>query len=222
VTTSYALIVRKDKWPSYRALNDAFIRQGFPVELRKPSRSLSNDPVAYDDAAEGLGLLLEGELAEVAANIERDGDYGRDFVTTIDADLERYGASFRMQMGDAVLSIELDASMEEWIAACYLMATLVREFGAYGYEDVEHSHGGAEWADLLVKGAECRFEYGEDEPTPAAAPAVASGRAMGIGDWVGIARWVIAIAVIAYFAFSTWMKSENALERQNTAQVAQP
>jgi hypothetical protein len=222
VSVHYVLVVPKGRWPSYRALNEAFERQGFPVEIVKPERALSGEPIGYDNVSEGLALRLDGNLAEVDANIEREHDYGRDLVDFTNADLERVGATFRMAMGDSTLSIELGDSMEEWIAACYLMATLVRDFGAYGYEDDEDTHGGAAWADLLVKGAECRFDYGEDEEGKAPEPAIATKPGLGIGNVVSIARWVIALAVIAYFAISSWMKAETALERQETAQVARP
>jgi hypothetical protein len=222
VSTDYFVIVPKGRWPSYRALDDAFERQGFPVRIVRPDRSLSGEPVAAYPQSLGLKVLLEGQPVELETGVEAM-PAGSDLLTDINVDLEMHRAQRRAGEGDHLLSLVLRSSMEEWIAGCYLMAVLVREFGAHGFETDEGTSGDAEWADLLVKGAECRFNYGEDEAERSAAePPAAQASGLGIGNLVSIARWGIALAVIAYFAISTWMKADNALERQDAAQVTQP
>jgi hypothetical protein len=220
VSTDYFVIVPKGRWPSYRALNEAFERQGFPVEIVKPDRSLSAEPIAAYPQSLGLKVLLEGQPVELEAGTEVL--YESTGLHDINLDLAEHRSKHRAQSGDQLLSLVLRSSMEEWIAGCYLMAALVREFGAHGFETDEGTSGDAEWADLLVKGAECRFDYGDSQPAPLAEPVRASGRAMSIGDWVGIARWGIAILVIAYFAISSWWRAEQALDRQTAAREARP
>lgn len=221
MSTDYFVIVPKGRWPSYRALNDALERQGFPVEIIKPDRSLSAEPVAAYPQSLGLKVSLEGQTVELEAGVEALPQ-GSAALTDINRDLVEHRSQHRANGGDQLLSLVLRSSMEEWIAGCYLMAALVREFGAHGFETDEGTSGGAAWADLLVKGAECRFDYGDSQPAPLAEPAPAAGRTMSVGDWVGIARWVIAILVIAYFAISSWWRAEQALDRQTAVQAARP
>lgn len=221
MSTDYFVIVPKGRWPSYRALNDALVRQGFPVEIVKPDRSLSAEPVTTYPQSLGLKVLLEGQPVELETGVEAmEPDSA--VLSDINVDLAEYRSRHRANGGDHLLSLVLRSSMEEWIAGCYLMAVLVREFGAHGFETDEGTSGDAEWADRLVYGAECRFDYGDSQPAPLAEPAPAAGRTMSVGDWVGMARWVIAILVIAYFAISSWWRAEQALDRQASALEARP
>lgn len=221
MSTDYFVIVPKGRWPSYRALNDAFERQGFPVEIVKPERSLSAEPVAAYPQSLGLKVLLDGQPVDLEAGVEAMPQDSA-VLTDINLDLVAHRSQHRANSGDHLLSLVLRSSMEEWIAGCYLMAVLVREFGAHGFETDEGTSGDAEWADLLVKGAKCRFDYGDSQPARQAEPVQASGRTMSMADWVGMARWGIAILVIAYFAISSWWRAEQALDRQTAALEVRP
>lgn len=220
MSVDYFVIVPKGRWPSYRSLDDAFERQGFPVRIVRPDRSLSGEAVAAFPQSLGLKVMLEGQPVELEAGVE--ALYDSTGLNDINLDLAEHRSAHRAQSGDHLLSLVLRSSMEEWIAGCYLMAVLVREFGAHGFETDEGTSGDAEWADLLVKGAQCRFDYGDDENQAEVKPSPTVKPGLGLANAVSIARWVIALAVIGYFAVSSWWKAESALDRQAAAQEARP
>jgi hypothetical protein len=212
VSTDFITVVPKGRWPSYRALNEAFERQGFPVEIVKSPRELSGDRVVLAPQSLGLKMMIEGQPVELEAGIDWP-ETNPGVIDDVNIDLAEIGSRFRAQPGDVVLDIDLRSSMEEWLAASYLMATLIREFGAHGHSVEENYHGTAEFADWLVHGAECRYDYGEEEAPRADQAAIQPVRApftSRLGDWVGLARWIIAILVIGLFAGQAWIKAQNA------------
>lgn len=212
MSTEYFVIVPRGRWPNYWSLDDAFERRGFPVRIVRPARSLSGEAVVVYPQSLGLKVLLEGQPVELEAGIDALSA-GSDLLTDINTDLADHKAQRRADPGDHLFSLVLRSSMEEWIAGCYLMAVLVREFGAHGFETDKGTSGDAEWADLLVKGAQCSFEYGEETDASAetAAPVATSQRALdATRKWLNIARWLAIPTIILLWGAKTWHRAEQA------------
>lgn len=212
MSTNFVTVVPKGRWPSYRALNEAFERQSFPVEIVKSARELSGDRVVIAQQSLGLRMMIEGQATELEAGIDWT-ETNPGVIDDVNIDLAEIGSRFRAQPGDVVLDIALRSSTEEWLAASYLMAALIREFGAHGHSVEENFYGAGEFADWLIRGAECRYDYGESEAaSTAAAPAlpVHAPLSSRLGEWIGLARWIIAIGVIALFVAQAWFKAREA------------
>lgn len=211
MSIDYFVIVPKGRWPSYRALNDALERRGYPVRIEKEARALSGEAVAEYPQSLGLKLLLEGQPVELEAGIDRT-DANPGLIAEVNDELAAFGSPHRAQPGDVLLHVVLRSSHEEWLAACYLMAALIRECDGYAYENDEGSFGGEDFAAQLERGARCGFDYSDDQPTPAAVTqAVAPPeRKVSLADWIGIARWAVALGVIGLFAAQAWFKAREA------------
>jgi len=115
-----------------------------------------DDPIR--DVPDTLGMAVELDDQPVALEVVTaafdDPDISDDETNET---LAMIGADIRARAGDHLFAVALRSSPREWVAASYIMATLVREFDGYGYEMQSESHGRAAWADDLVQGARSGF-----------------------------------------------------------------
>jgi len=153
VSIGYQVLVESARWPTVAEFQAATQRNGFPIELTGLTTQDFGERLRETPNVGGLDVQVDGERVNLHAFLRalRGRRFEDDETNDILAEL---GADHRMSEGDYVFSVGLGSDPLEWRAACFVMATLVRDFGGYGYETQSNTHGRAGWAEDLIRGAD--------------------------------------------------------------------
>jgi hypothetical protein len=211
MSVSYDVIVPKGRWPSVAALDAAMRARGFPVVLAPQGEP--DAPVREMKGTLGLPVLLDGKPVELEAMIATFRPRPDD--ETNEA-LQMIGADFRVERGDHLFGVALRSAVDEWVAASYVMATLVLDFDGYGYEMQSESHGREEWAEELIKAARQGFDSSDVDLAAISRearemvrrdPAVAALAARRGGSGRENRYWLLALVVGVLGALAAvWLK----------------
>jgi hypothetical protein len=156
-------IVPASSWPSFKSLNDAMSRRGYPAALQGFDEP--NDPVQRvpsvemrygltDEQIAEFGELICGALVDMNGElVEPDFNYqAMDAVTANDMKLAlaEIGASDGLaNEGDVLVTHSGHSVANTWNAGVYPMCSLIYDFDGYGFEFQGGAHGREDFAAEL-------------------------------------------------------------------------
>ncbi len=141
----YFVAVRKDKWPSAKAVQASLERLGFPVTLAVKA----DQAFSVQEGSFSLPVFFEGRSVVLEASIEQATDV--DDAESLFGYIAQCAApNFAISNGDYFLTLTFRSDAEQIRAGLYLAAALILSFDGYGFENQAETHGGATFADQLV------------------------------------------------------------------------
>lgn len=149
MSVGYTVLVPSEKWPTAGDFQRTIASRGYPIQLTGLDTADYEKPLAPTKNVGGLDVQIEDQRVNLHAAMRAVS--GKHFVDDETNDiLEELGAEFRVRDGDYQFGVGLGSDENEWRAAFFVMAALIKDFGGYGYEMQSETHGADEWADRLL------------------------------------------------------------------------
>jgi hypothetical protein len=141
----YFVAVHNHNWPTAAAMQAALVRLEYPLALGEAPQ----EPLSVAEWTFSLPVVFEGRPVVLEADIRQATDVG-DAESLFGYLAQCAAPDFTILDGDYFLTLTFRSDADQVRAGLYLAAAMILAFDGYGFENQFETHGGADFAQVLL------------------------------------------------------------------------